>query len=136
MLVQKNIQETSLKFPSVVSLFTCGMGMDIGFEKAGFQTVYANDIEKFACNTIRQNKKELACDEGDITCIPTSKILKKAGLGEGEVDVIIGGPPCQSFSTAGKRKGLDDKRGIALLEFIRVVREARPNFLCLKMLLA
>ena len=46
----------------------------------------------------------------------------------GDADVVIGGPPCQSFSTAGVRKGFDDKRGIALLEFIRVIRETRPKF--------
>ena len=50
----------------VISLFTCGMGMDIGFEKAGFSTVYTNDIAKFACETIRKNKPRLHCDEGDI----------------------------------------------------------------------
>ena len=114
--------------PSVISLFTCGMGMDLGFEKAGFETRYANDIAKFACDTIMENKPEVPCDEGDITEISSRTILRKAGLEKGEVDVVIGGPPCQSFSTAGGRKGFEDKRGIALLEFIRVVKETRPRF--------
>jgi len=114
--------------PSVISLFTCGMGMDLGFEKAGFQIKYTNDIEKFACNTIRKMRPEIPCDEGDITKIPTKQILRKAGLKKSEADVMIGGPPCQSFSTAGMRRGFNDVRGIALKEFIRVVREARPKF--------
>jgi len=114
--------------PTVISLFTCGMGMDLGFEKAGFQTVYTNDIAKFACDTIRKNHPQVICDEGDITKISTDDILQKTNLRKGEADVIIGGPPCQSFSTAGMRKGFHDKRGIALLEFIRVVKEVRPKF--------
>ena len=104
------------------------MGMDIGFEKGGFETAYANDIEKFAYNTIKKNKPDIQCDLGDITNITSSEILRRCDLKEGEADVVIGGPPCQSFSTAGKRKGFDDKRGIALLEFIRVIRDVRPKF--------
>ncbi len=116
------------KNPTVISLFTCGMGMDVGFEKAKFQTVYTNDITKFACNTIRQNRSEIPCDEGDITEISSKEILKKSKHKKGEIDVVIGGPPCQSFSTAGARKGLEDKRGMALLEFIRVIRDVQPKF--------
>ena len=104
------------------------MGLDIGFEKAGFSTRYANDITKFACDTIRANKPHVPCDEGDITDIVSSDILKKASLGKGKVDVIIGGPPCQSFSTAGKRRGLNDKRGFALLQYLRIINDTRPKF--------
>ena len=118
----------SKKSPKVISLFTCGMGMDLGFEMAGFKTVYANDIAKFACDTIRRNRDGVHCDLGDITNIESSEILKRSGLKKGEVDVVIGGPPCQSFSTAGARKGFDDKRGIALLEFIRIIRDVNPKF--------
>ena len=118
----------SKKSPRVISLFTCGMGMDLGFEMAGFKTVYANDIAKFACDTIRRNREGVHCDLGDITNIESSEILKRSGLKKGEVDVVIGGPPCQSFSTAGARKGFDDKRGIALLEFIRIIRDVKPKF--------
>ena len=113
--------------PTLISLFTCGMGMDIGFEKAGFATKYANDITKFACDTIRANKPRIACDEGDITNISSKQIISRSSLKANAVDVIIGGPPCQSFSTAGLRKGLSDKRGKALLEFIRIIREIKPK---------
>lgn len=110
------------------------MGMDIGFEKAGFKTVYTNDIARFACNTIRKNKekelrkKQMVCDEGDISDITTKKILEKIKMKNGKIDVVIGGPPCQAFSTAGLRNGFNDKRGIALLQFIRVIRQTRPKF--------
>jgi len=113
--------------PSVVSLFTCGMGMDIGFEKAGFIIKYTNDIASFACNTIRKMRPNIICDEGDISKIRTSTILKKIHLKKGEVDVVIGGPPCQPFSTAGTRNGFEAENGHALLEFIRIIREVRPK---------
>ena len=119
--------------PTVVSLFTCGMGMDRGFELAGFQTVYANDITKFACETIRNVKKEkigkklLHLDEGSIFNITSEKILENIGLEKGEPDLIIGGPPCQSFSTAGMRKGLKDDRGMAIMEYIKKINEIRPK---------
>lgn len=128
MLVEKNKSVLVSDTRKIISLFTCGMGMDLGFEKAGFNTCYANDIEKFACNTIRKNKPAVHCDEGDITMIKTADILSRSNMRRGDVDVIIGGPPCQSFSTAGMRRGLDDKRGMALLEFIRIIRETRPKF--------
>lgn len=128
MLVEKVLKNKQSHKPTVISLFTCGMGMDLGFEKAGFQTVYTNDIAKFACDTIKMNHPNVLCDKGDITKISTADILCKTNLRKGEVDVIIGGPPCQSFSTAGMRRGFEDKRGMALIEFIRVVKEAKPKF--------
>ena len=119
--------------PTVVSLFTCGMGMDTGFEQAGFQTIYANDITKFACDTIRVIKKKdieekkLHLDKGSIFDIPSEKILENIGLEKGEPDLIIGGPPCQSFSTAGMRKGLKDDRGKAVMEYIKKIEQIRPK---------
>lgn len=121
-------QKLQMVKPSIISLFTCGMGLDLGFEKAGFATRYANDITLFACNTIRGNRPKIYCDEGDITEIPSKEILKRASLRRGSVDVVIGGPPCQSFSTAGKRRGFDDKRGFALLQYLRVIHDVQPKF--------
>ena len=114
--------------PGVISLFTCGMGLDIGFSKAGFATKYANDVTKFACDTIRENRNDVYCDEGDITEITSDQILERSGLAKGSVDLVIGGPPCQSFSTAGMRKGFDDKRGIVLLQYIRAINDLQPKF--------
>ena len=60
--------------------------------------------------------------------IRSDQILERAGVQSGDADVVIGGPPCQSFSTAGMRRGLEDKRGMALLEFIRIVKDVQPKF--------
>jgi DNA (cytosine-5)-methyltransferase 1 len=128
MLLEKKKIKNKNFHPQIISLFTCGMGMDLGFENAKFKTRYTNDIEKFACNTIRKNKPKVHCDEGDITSIKTEEILQRSGLQKDDVDVVIGGPPCQSFSTAGMRRGMEDKRGMALLQFIRVIKDVRPKF--------
>ena len=113
--------------PSLVSLFTCGMGLDIGFVQAGFSTRYANDIAKFACDTIRKNRNNVYCDEGDITDISSEQILQRAKTVKGKIDVVIGGPPCQSFSTAGMRQGFADKRGLVLLQYIRIINDIQPK---------
>ncbi len=121
-------QKLQVARPAVISLFTCGMGLDLGFEKAGFSTKYTNDITKYACATIRENRPGVSCDEGDITDIPSAEILQKASLKRGQIDVVIGGPPCQSFSTAGKRRGFDDRRGFALLQYLRIIGDLKPKF--------
>lgn len=119
---------TSTARPTVISLFTCGMGMDIGFAKAGFDTRYANDITKFASDTIKSNRPDIPYDRGDIANISSKEILRKASLTRGEADVVIGGPPCQPFSPAGKRRGANDKRSFALREYMRVIKDTRPKF--------
>jgi DNA (cytosine-5)-methyltransferase 1 len=104
------------------------MGLDLGFEKAGFEVRVASDIRKEVCQTIRANRPKVPVIEGDITAFNTESILEEAGLAVGEATLVTGGPPCQPFSTAGTRKGLTEKRGTVLLEYIRVIKEARPQF--------
>lgn len=102
--------------------------MDIGFAKAGFNTRYANDITKFAIETVKFNKPGIPYDFGDIADIASADIMRKASLKMEEADVVIGGPPCQPFSPAGKRRGANDKRSHALREYMRVIRDTRPKF--------
>lgn len=85
------------------------------------------ELDPACCRTLRKNMPGIPVLEGDINKIETSKILSAAGLKPLESALVIGGPPCQSFSLAGKRMGLDDPRGRLVLEFIRVVREALPK---------
>lgn len=112
---------------TLISLFSGAGGMDIGFHSAGFQTLVAVEQDHSCCETLRLNMPNVPVIEGDISEITTEEILQTAGVKPLEIDVVIGGPPCQSFSLAGKRMGMDDPRGLLVLEYIRVVREALPK---------
>lgn len=110
----------------VISLFSGAGGLDIGFQNAGFETVVMVERDSACCKTLRANMPNVPVIEGDINAVSTAEILKVARLKPLEAALVIGGPPCQSFSLAGKRMGLNDPRGKLVLEFIRVVREALP----------
>jgi DNA (cytosine-5)-methyltransferase 1 len=112
---------------TVVSLFTGAYGLDLGFELAGFKVTVALDISEDSYANLRANRPKISFLLGDIKRFKTEDILKEAGLKPGEIDVLTGGPPCQPFSPAGKRQSLNDPRAAPLMEFIRVIREARPK---------
>lgn len=101
--------------------------MDIGFKASGFEIAVAVEADAACCNTLRLNNPELNVIEGDICQVSTQKILDEAQLKPLEAALVIGGPPCQSFSLAGKRMGMNDSRGMLLLEFVRIVHEALPR---------
>lgn len=110
----------------VISLFSGAGGLDLGFEQAGFKIAVAVEADSSCCDTLRTNRPNLAVINERIENVSTEKILKTANLEPLEAALVIGGPPCQSFSLAGLRKGLDDDRGKLLFEFVRVVRETLP----------
>ncbi len=112
---------------NVISLFSGAGGLDIGFEQAGFDIIIAIEADPACCNTLRKNKPQLKVIEKDIAQTTGEEILQAVGLKRSEVDIIIGGPPCQSFSLAGKRMGLNDKRGSMVLEFARLIHEILPK---------
>lgn len=110
-----------------VSLFSGGMGLDLGLERAGFEPLLSNEIDPMAVATIRLNRPSLpvlGCSVADIT---GKQIRKESGLGRGKLDLLAGGPPCQSFSVYGNRKGIQDGRGQMLFEYLRMVDELRPK---------
>src|SRR5689334_12209313 len=86
--------------PKVISLFTGAGGIDYGLEAAGFETVVAIERDHDCCETLRHNRPWPVI-ERDIFEAPTGEILEKSSLRIGEVDLLVGGPPCQPFSKAG-----------------------------------
>lgn len=110
-----------------ISLFSGAFGLDLGFLAAGFDLRFANDIDPFALETATLNLPNVPFSNEDINEVSFQDVLKCAGLNVGEVDVLLGGPPCQPFSTAGKREGLNDPRSSPLLAFIRAIKELRPK---------
>ena len=112
--------------PKVVSIFSGAGGLDIGFEEAGFDIAVEVEIDPACCDTLRTNRPNTPVINKSITDVTGEEILETAHLKPLEAALVIGGPPCQSFSLAGLRKGLDDDRGKLLFEFVRVVREILP----------
>lgn len=110
----------------IISLFSGAGGMDIGFEEAGFEVAVAVEVDSACCETLRANRPALKIINKSIVDVSGEEILGEASLGVGEAALVVGGPPCQSFSLAGRRRGLDDERGRLLFEYVRVVRETLP----------
>lgn len=104
---------------SVLELFAGAGGLAVGLEKAGLKCIALNEIDKWACRTLRSNRPKWNVLEGDIKDYDFSEYFNK-------VDVVTGGFPCQAFSYAGKKLGLDDARGTLFYEFARVVKEVNP----------
>jgi DNA (cytosine-5)-methyltransferase 1 len=112
----------------VVSLFSGALGLDLGLEKAGFRIVVAVECDPVAVATIRLNRPRLPVIAKRIEDVTTAEIRKVAKLRRGDRIIVVGGPSCQAFSTAGQRRSLEDPRGNMFRQFVRVVRELRPNF--------
>lgn len=110
-----------------LSFFSGAMGLDLGLEKAGIETQLACEVNKASRLTIEENKPEIALI-GDIRDYSSREILDASGLNTREVDLMVGGPPCQAFSSAGKRQGFNDERGNVFLTFIDRILEIRPKF--------
>jgi len=111
-----------------LSFFSGCMGLDLGLEKEGIQVLLACEVDPAARKTIEANKPDIALI-GDIRDYSAVEIREKAGLSpEEEIDVIVGGPPCQAFSSAGKRQGFNDERGNVFLTFIDLITQLRPKF--------
>lgn len=105
----------------VISLFSgCG-GLDLGFEKAGFDVAVANEFDPTIWETFKANHPLTKLIEGDIRKIKEEDFPNK-------IDGIIGGPPCQSWSEAGSLRGIDDSRGKLFYEYIRILKSKQPKF--------
>ena len=110
----------------VISLFSGAMGLDIGLQQAGLNVVIGQDFDSSCVETMRANGHKVL--DGDIRNIQPEDILNLTGLHVGEPFLICGGPPCQPFSTAGKRLGINDPRGSLFMDFIRMIDHIRPRF--------
>lgn len=115
----------------VISLFSGAMGLDLGLNEAGLRVTVSQDVDRWCVETMRSNG-HLALG-GDIRALIAADascdfLLRAAGVDQKSVFAVVGGPPCQSFSTAGKRKGVEDERGQLYQEFIKVVAAIKPRF--------
>lgn len=105
---------------TLVELFAGAGGLAIGLEKAGFESKLLNELDKDACATLRHNRPTWNVVHDSINHVDFSAYKNK-------IDVISGGFPCQAFSYAGKKRGLEDTRGTLFFEFARAIREINPK---------
>ena len=112
-----------------IDLFAGAGGLSLGFEMAGYNVAAKIEMDKWACETLRENFKKSVIIESDIEKVSPKHLLAKFG----EIDVIIGGPPCQGFSIVGRSKlkslgqHLDDKRNTMYKQFLRFLYEIKPK---------
>lgn len=104
----------------IASLFSGAGGLDLGFQNAGFDIIYANEKDKNIWQTYELNHPDTHLDRRSITDVKSEEIPA--------VDGIIGGPPCQSWSAGGSKRGIEDPRGQLFFDFIRILEEKQPKF--------
>lgn len=102
-----------------IELFAGAGGLALGLEKAGIKCLALNEYDHWACETLRKNRPDWNVIEDDVKNVSFSNL-------NGKVDIVAGGFPCQAFSYAGKKLGLNDARGTLFYEFARVVKETNP----------
>lgn len=110
-----------------VELFAGSGGLGTGFHNAGFNIISANDVWEPAGKTYVANHPDVKYIVKDIAQLTGDELLEDTGYSKSDVDVIIGGPPCQGFSTLGKRF-IDDPRNKLFKEYVRIVNDIRPKF--------
>ena len=108
----------------IASLFAGIGGIDLGFAQAGFDIVWANEMDKSAAATYRYNLGDSSMVVGDIKNIEANEIP--------DFDVLTAGFPCQSFSTAGSQRGFEDSRGNLFFQVVRVVTTKKPKVIFLE----
>ena len=117
---------------TAIDLFAGAGGLSEGFRQAGFDILAANDFDAFAEETFRLNHPESAFLSGPIQDIQAGDFLAVAGIERGELDVLLGGPPCQAFSVYNHQRGMHDDRSGLFREYLRVVDGLLPRFVVME----
>lgn len=130
----KKLNQTKKKATlTALSLFSGGGGLDLGFSASGFTVGCSSDIDTYSCKTLVLNNgvkpfyKHAHSIPADIRQVTAKHLLNEAKLDNDAIDIVLGGPPCQSFSVFGKRKGLGDPRGNLVWEYLRIIQEVQPK---------
>lgn len=113
--------------PAYISLFSGAMGLDLGLEEAGFRCVVCNEIDEIAVQTIRLNRPTLPVLDHSVEQVTADSLSSVVGHDVRGLDLVVGGPPCQAFSSYGQRRGLYDGRGKMIFEYFRLIDEVRPK---------
>lgn len=123
---QEHLQQKPQNAPTVISTFAGAGGSSLGYSMAGFRELLAVEWDNNAVETFKLNFHDVPVYHGDIAKLSVDEILSMTGIKPGELDVLDGSPPCQGFSTAGKRQ-LDDPRNQLFREYVRLLRGLKPK---------
>ncbi len=118
--------------PTAIDLFSGAGGLSLGFMRAGFDVVVANDVDGPAAATYRHNNLHTKFLFGRIEEVTDEDLLHNADLSYGELDVLLGGPPCQAFSVYNHQRGMHDKRAGLFRDYLRLVRGLMPRFVVIE----
>lgn len=119
--------EVYMRELKAVSLFAGAGGCSLGFTQAGYKIVYANEFNTSAVETYKQNFPSTFLDDRDINLVDFNEILSQLNLKAGDVDILIGGPPCQGFSTAGARQEADPRNQL-LKSYLKALFIIKPKW--------
>lgn len=123
-LINKQLIPKKNNGVNYISLFSGGGGLDLGFSLAGFKGLYSTDLISHFCDTIRHNFPRHIVEEHDMSELTGQYVRERVDV---DIDMIIGGPPCQSFSILGNRKSTSDPRGKLVFEYARFIKEVSPK---------
>lgn len=128
--------DTSGPILSGISLFSGAGGLDIGIRKSGFDVLACIEIDPHACDTLREavidQNHSTQVIEQDIRRVNPEELMQSLLLAPGELDLLFGGSPCQSFSQMGKMGSIGDERGLLLFEFIRFAKALQPKVILIE----
>jgi DNA (cytosine-5)-methyltransferase 1 len=117
--------------PTVIDYFSGPGGLAEGFSQAGFKTLMGIDFDKNSAETFKENHTDSDYIQADISDLPPSKVLESLDVNAGEIDIVVGGPPCQGFSIAGDRKKNDDRNQL-FKDYVRHIKEIQPKFMLME----
>lgn len=117
---------------TAIDLFAGAGGLSEGFRQAGFNVLAANDFDETAAQTFKLNHPETQFVDGAIQDITTDRLLEVAGIARGELDALVGGPPCQAFSIYNHQRGMHDERSGLFREYLRIVAGLMPRFVIME----
>jgi DNA (cytosine-5)-methyltransferase 1 len=124
--------ETSIKGPTCLDLFAGAGGLAVGYRQSGWRIVAGNDMNVAAGETFRRNFPEAVFFEGSVADLTAAEIFKHCGLKRGDLDCLIGGPPCQSFSYNNHQRSDKDARARLFEHYLRLVKELHPKSLVME----